>query len=123
MIFVSNAIISLELTTNEEDEFFNEIQRQFDLINNFYRSMHSLCLKSFTHLPTVVLEAKLSSKLQQLTEEVDVLVQAQTNFRTRKIRSTRRKRESLKAALCEFYYHLTLLQNFQVCRCTYTCIH
>ena len=71
---------------------------------------HSLTL-------TAVLEAKLSNKLQQLNEEVDVLVQAQTNIRTRGIRSTRRKRESLKAALCEFYYHLTLLQNFQVRVC------
>uniref|UniRef100_A0A1X7T578 SPX domain-containing protein n=1 Tax=Amphimedon queenslandica TaxID=400682 RepID=A0A1X7T578_AMPQE len=52
-------------------------------------------------------ESELSHQLQHLAEQVDTFSQA------RRIKNSNRKRNSLIKAFCEFYYHLSLLQNFQ----------
>lgn len=83
--------------TNYQDQFFNEIQRQLENVNSFYRAR----------------EAELSHQLHHLQEEVEVLTALHSNPRTRQMRSTERKRRTLIQAYCEFYLHLTLLQNFQ----------
>ena len=51
--------------------------------------------------------------LTLLFMQVNVLVAVLSNMRTQKLRSTGRKRESLKLALSEYYLNLVLLQNFQ----------
>lgn len=63
---------------------------------------------------SIAREAELSHQLNHYLEEVDVLSSLLSNPRTRNIRSTNRKRNSLIKAFCEFYLHLSLLQNFQV---------
>uniref|UniRef100_A0A1X7UM73 Death domain-containing protein n=1 Tax=Amphimedon queenslandica TaxID=400682 RepID=A0A1X7UM73_AMPQE len=76
---------------DKQTEFFDEIQRQLDGVNSFYR----------------VHESELSHQLQHLAEQVDTFSQAH------RIKNSNRKRNSLIKAFCEFYYHLSLLQNFQ----------
>ncbi|XP_019861238.1 PREDICTED: xenotropic and polytropic retrovirus receptor 1 homolog [Amphimedon queenslandica] len=55
----------------------------------------------------LVHESELSHQLQHLAEQVDTFSQAH------RIKNSNRKRNSLIKAFCEFYYHLSLLQNFQ----------
>lgn len=45
--------------------------------------------------------------------QVDVLMAMLANKRTQNLRSSKRKRESLKLALSEYYLNLALLQNYQ----------
>ncbi len=45
--------------------------------------------------------------------QVNVLLAALSNPRTKRLRSTKQKHESLKLAISEFYLGLVLLQNFQ----------
>ena len=61
----------------------------------------------------LVHESELSHQLQHLAEQVDTFSQF------RRIKNSNRKRNSLIKAFCEFYYHLSLLQNFQVHSVTY----
>ena len=98
-ILLLNAVQSESVNVNTIllEQFFEEIQRELDGINSFFRKR----------------EAELAHHLRELEAEVEVLMAALGNPRTQNLRSTKRKRESLKLALSEFYLNLSLLQNFQ----------
>ena len=76
------------------EEFFEEIRRELDGVNRFFRKQ----------------EAKLVYQLQEIEEAVNILMAAITNSRTR---SLNRKQETLKEVISEYYLSISLLQNFQ----------
>lgn len=80
-----------------EEQFFRDIQQQLNGIDSFYHAR----------------EAELAHHLRELEGEVDVLMAMLANKRTQNLRSSKRKRESLKLALSEYYLNLALLQNYQ----------
>ena len=88
---------SINVNTILLEKFFEEVQQELEGINSFFRKH----------------EAELAHRLHELEQEVEVLMAVLGNPRTKDLRSTRRKRESLKLALSEFYLNLSLLQNFQ----------
>ena len=83
--------------TTLQDEFFEEIQRQLDEVESFFRAR----------------EAELSHTLRKLSQEVQVFEALLANKHTKELRTTRRKRQNLKLLLSEYYLNLALLQNFQ----------
>ena len=84
---------------NEElqDEFFVETKKELRGVDSFYRTR----------------ETQSSLRMRELCEEVEIFIALKANKRTRNLRSTRNKLESLKNAVTEFYLSLSLLQNFQ----------
>ena len=76
------------------EEFFEEVQRELDGVDRFFRKQ----------------EAKLLYQFREIEEAVNILMAAIANSGSRKLN---RKREALKEVISEYYLSITLLQNFQ----------
>lgn len=76
------------------EEFFEEVQRELDGVDRFFRKQ----------------EAKLLYQFREIEEAVNILMAAIANSESRKLN---RKREALKEVISEYYLSITLLQNFQ----------
>ena len=76
------------------EEFFEEIQRELDGVNRFFRKR----------------EAALLYQFREIEEMVNTLMAAIANSQTRTLS---RKRATLKEVISEYYLNISLLQNFQ----------
>ena len=85
------------VNANMQSEFFDDIKRQLEMVNTFYRGR----------------ETELSEQLSKIEDEVAILMRLRENNRTKGLRSTKRKLQSLKSYLREFYLSVDHLQNFQ----------
>ena len=80
------------------EDFFEEVQRELDGVDRFFRKQ----------------EAKLLYQFREIGEAVNILMAAIANSGSQKLnRKLYRKREALKEIISEYYLSITLLQNFQ----------
>ena len=87
----------VQVSETELKAFFDGMKEQLKAVDTFYRAR----------------EADLSQQIRELEEEVAILSALVANNRTKRLRSSRRKRQTIRLALSEFYLNVTLLQHFQ----------
>lgn len=80
-----------------QDEYFDEMKGTLEMVNKFY----------------IERENELSDQFSKIEGEVTILMHLRENERTKGLRSTKQKLESLKRYVAEFYLSIDHVKNFR----------